>query len=129
MLTIRLNGAEWHDLKEYAREQGWDVSERTLWRYIAAADDKMEEHFETSRKKLLRRHILQRRMLQARAIGDGDWRTALAIAKDEAELERLYPEKMIRKKVEHSGQIERRTRIVIVDESKQEKPDECPSSN
>src|SRR4051812_17276131 len=91
VLHCRLNGAEFHDLRAYAAEKGWDVSDRQLWRYVAESDALMERYFEADRGKLLRRHALQRRALYARAVQDGDYRTALAVARDEAELHGLYP--------------------------------------
>jgi hypothetical protein len=93
VLYARLNGAELYDLVGLAKEKGWDVSKRTLQRYAEAADRKMEESLEKDRVKLLRRHLAQRRSLFARAVNDGDIRSALAIAQDEAELEGLYPRK------------------------------------
>ena len=91
VLHCRLNGAEFHDLRAYAAEKGWGVSDRQLWRYVAASDELIERSFEADRGKLLRRHAMQRRALYARALQDGDYRTALAVAKDEAELHGLYP--------------------------------------
>lgn len=93
VLYARLNGAEFFDLRAFAKEKGWKVSDRQLWRYVEAADRLIEESLEKDREKVLRRHIAQRRALFARAINDGDVRTALAVAKDEAELEALYPAK------------------------------------
>jgi hypothetical protein len=93
VLYARLNGAELYDLVAFAKEKGWDVSKRQLQRYAAAADDLLAESLEKDRQKLLRRHLAQRRSLYARAIADGDLRTALAVAQDEAELEGLYPRK------------------------------------
>jgi hypothetical protein len=91
VLRRRLEGAEFHDLQQFAREQGWNVSERQLWRYVALADALMEKMVDADREKLFRRHIHQRRSLYARAVKDGDLRTALAIARDEAQLYGLYP--------------------------------------
>jgi hypothetical protein len=90
VLTMRLNGAELHDLRAHALEQGWNVSDRTIRRYIDRADDLMIEGFEADREKLLKRHVTQRRNLYARALNDGDNRTALAVLKDEGELIGLY---------------------------------------
>jgi hypothetical protein len=64
-----------------------------LWRYISRADKLIAESCRSSRKKLLRRHLAQRRNLFAKAILAGDYRTALAVARDEAELQGLYPAK------------------------------------
>jgi hypothetical protein len=97
VLHARLNGAEFHDLQALAREKGWGgadgLSDRQLWRYVKAADRLIEERFEKDREKLFRRHVFQRRALYARTLQDGDYRTGLAILKDEADLHGLYPPK------------------------------------
>jgi hypothetical protein len=93
VFKLRLGGAEFADIREYARapEQGWDVSDSQLWRYIAAADRLVKERFDARAEHLLHRHLLQRRALYAHAMGAGDFRTALAVLQDEAKLEGLYP--------------------------------------
>jgi hypothetical protein len=108
VLRIRLDGAEFWDVREYAREKeaeegsAWHLSEGAkplsdgqLWRYIAAADKLIAESCRASRKKLLRRHLAQRRNLYAKSVLAGDYRSALAVLRDEAELEGLYPPKKI----------------------------------
>src|SRR5205807_2639399 len=93
ILTIRLQGAEWADIREYAAdpERAWGVSDTQLRRYIAAGDKLLADTLEKDRGKLVNRHHAQRRALYARAVNVGDLRTALAIVKDEAELLGLYP--------------------------------------
>src|SRR5262245_66635512 len=93
VFKLRLGGAEFADIREYAREpeQGWNVSDSQLWRYIAAADKLVKERFDAKAEHLLHRHLLQRRTLYAHTMGAGDFRTALAILQDEAKLEGLYP--------------------------------------
>jgi hypothetical protein len=95
VFKLRLGGAEFADIREYAAapEQAWNVSNTQLWRYIAAADKLVKERFDAKAEHLLARHLLQRRTLYAHAMGAGDFRTALAILRDEAELENLYPAK------------------------------------
>jgi hypothetical protein len=90
---LRLGGAEFPDIREYAAapEQNWGVSDSQLWRYIKAADALCQEYLDARGEHLLARHILQRRQLFAHAMGAGDHRTALAVLKDEADLEALYP--------------------------------------
>jgi hypothetical protein len=112
ILRIRLDGAEIWDVREYVREMeqqdGWPwqlaegqkrLSDSQLWRYIARADREMEATSRACRRKLRRRHLAQRRALYAKALASGDYRTALAVLKDEAELRGLYPPK----KHEHTG--------------------------
>jgi hypothetical protein len=90
VLRIRLDGAEMHDIVQYAAEKGWGVGERQLWNYVRATDQLLAERLEKDRDKLLARHVAQRRALYARALNAADYRTALAVAKDEAELQGLY---------------------------------------
>lgn len=94
VLTLRLNGAELHDIGDYGVEKQWNVSDRTLRRYIDEADTLLLNVLQRDREKLLGRHIAQRRSLYARAMQDGDYRAALAVLRDEAELEGLYKQRI-----------------------------------
>src|SRR5947208_456301 len=84
----RLGGAEFADIREYADapERAWGVSDTQLRRYIKSADDLCKERFDARADHLLARHMLQRRQLYAHCMGAGDFRTALAVLKDEAQL-------------------------------------------
>jgi hypothetical protein len=90
VLALRLAGAEFHDVVQYAAVNGWNVQERQLWNYATRADDLLAQTTEADRGKLLRLHLAQRRLLYAKALESGDWRAALAVKKDEAELLGLY---------------------------------------
>jgi hypothetical protein len=93
VLKLRLGGAECPDIRDYASapEQAWNVSDSQLRRYIQAADALCQEYFDAKAGHLLARHLLQRRQLYAHCMSVGDFRTALAVLKDEADLEALYP--------------------------------------
>jgi hypothetical protein len=93
VFKLRLGGAEFADILQYASapEQNWQVSERQLWNYIAAADRLVKERFDARADHLLARHLLQRRQLYAHAMGAGDFGTALRILDSEAKLEGLFP--------------------------------------
>lgn len=104
ILSARLDGAEFWDLRELVREKeaeegsAWHVAEggkplsdSQLRRYVARADQLVAESCRASRKKLLRRHLAQRRRLYARAIQTGELGTALSVLRDEAALCGLYP--------------------------------------
>jgi hypothetical protein len=90
ILQMRLAGAEFTDLVQYAAVQQWNVKERQLWYYVARADERLAEITEEDRAKMLRLHLAQRRLMYAKAMETGDYRAALAVKKDEAELLRLY---------------------------------------
>jgi hypothetical protein len=91
ILEIRLSGAEFCDVRKYAQENGWQVSDGQLWRYIRKTDDILARTLEQDRQKLLNRHLAQRHALYARAMSVSDYRTALAVLRDQAELQGLYP--------------------------------------
>ena len=67
------------------------LSDRQLYRYLAAADTLVTESCRTSRRKLLRNHLAQRRKLFARAVAAGDIKAALAVLQDLAKMQGLYP--------------------------------------
>jgi hypothetical protein len=103
ILRIRLDGAQIWDVREFVREQEqtegspWQLadgckplSDSQLWRYMARADKQIAESCRASRKKLLRRHLAQRRNIFGKAMSAGDYRAALAALRDEAELLGLY---------------------------------------
>jgi hypothetical protein len=104
ILRIRLDGAEFWDTCEYVREaeaeegSPWHLAEgdkplsdSQIRRYIAKADDLIAASCRASRKRLLRRHLAQRRNLYAKAVLQGDVKAALAVLRDEAQLLDLYP--------------------------------------
>jgi hypothetical protein len=93
VFKLRLGGAEFQDIRQYASapEQNWGVSDRQVWRYIAAADTLVKKRFDARADHLLARHLMQRRMLYAHAVGAGDFATALRILDSEAKLEGLFP--------------------------------------
>jgi hypothetical protein len=94
VLRIRLDGAEFHDVVQYAAQQTppWNVRERQIWSYIARADQLIVERQTRGRKKLLARHFMQRRSLYARSLNAADYRTCHAILAEEAKLRGLYPD-------------------------------------
>jgi hypothetical protein len=94
VLQLRLLAAEFLDIRQYASAQDppWNVSDRQLWRYIAAADELLVEMLDTNRDRLFARHVGMRRALFARAMSVSDYRTAATVLKDEAGLLRLYDE-------------------------------------
>jgi hypothetical protein len=95
ILSMRLLGAEFVDIRQHASAQGWNVGDRQLFRYIAKGDEILEQMLEKDRDKQLNRHIAQRRALLARAAAVSDYGTCARLLKDEGELLGLYPPKGI----------------------------------
>ena len=93
ILEIRLLGAEWSDIVRHSAEKGWGVGERQLLNYVHRTDDLLEKTLEQDRRKLINRHIAQRRALYARCMAVSDYSNARSVLKDEAELLGLYPGK------------------------------------
>jgi hypothetical protein len=90
-----LAGAEFPDLRQYAAEQDWKVSERQLHRYMSMAHKNMAKAVRRNTEELVGRHLMQRRALYARCIKANDLRTALSVLMDEASLQGIYPPKKI----------------------------------
>jgi hypothetical protein len=90
VMLIRMSGAGLHDLREYAREKKWGVTDGQLYRYMQQADDRIADSLAKDRPRLFELHVARRRMLFARCVESGDWRAALAVIRDEALLFRLY---------------------------------------
>jgi len=90
ILKIRLDGAQFHDCVTFAKEKGWNVSERQVGRYIEQADNLLVERQDKKRKPMVARHVAQREALFARCINAADFRTALAVLADLAKLKGLY---------------------------------------
>jgi hypothetical protein len=109
ILAIRLDGATFFDVRRYVAEQeaegkepwtialgGKHVSERTLWRYIEKTDRMIAQTCREGRKRLLRRHLAQRRALYAKCVNMGDMRAALACLDSEAKLAGLFDDEVNR---------------------------------
>jgi hypothetical protein len=111
ILRIRLDGAEFWDILQYVAEQqkeegsiwaapdgGKPFAARTVWWYIQKADRLIAETFrnERGRKRLIRRHLAQRRNLYAKAVSQGDIRAALACLDSEAKLAGLFDDELNR---------------------------------
>ena len=76
-------------------EQEWRRGRPPARRYIAASDKLLPSGWRRTADKLFARHVAQRQALYARAVNAADYSTALRVAKDEAELQGLYPPKKI----------------------------------
>src|SRR5688572_29506044 len=100
VLRLRLDGAQFHDVVQYAAENGWGLRERQVRTYIRRADDLLAERQDNSRRRAIARHVARREALFARALAAADYRTALAVLADLAKLRGLYHETEFRKLAE-----------------------------
>jgi len=104
LIQFRLDGAQFWHICEYVRVMERDVdtvwfrghdakplSDATLCRYIAKADAQITTMSLSCREKLVRQHLAERRNIYAKAIANGDRRTALAAKDSEAKLLGLFP--------------------------------------
>jgi hypothetical protein len=87
---LLLAGAEFAEIRQFASDRGWHVSERQIRRYMEVAYKRLAKLASRDRQQLLGRHLMQRLALYSRALKAGDLRTALQSLRDEAELEGLY---------------------------------------
>jgi hypothetical protein len=91
VLQIVLLGGELADLRNYATEKKWHVSNSQLYRYQQRAMEICVAQRERDREKLFARMTLQLRAIYARAMEGGDLRVARAVLRDEADLYGLGP--------------------------------------
>jgi hypothetical protein len=94
-----IGGADFGSLRQYAsaptdpdgrKLAPWNVSDRQLWRYVAAADKLAKERFDSRADHLLAQHMLRRERLYANCNNVGDYRGALNVLRDAAELSGMY---------------------------------------
>ena len=90
VLVIRLDGAQLHDIRRYASENNWGVSDRQLERYIEKADRLLIERRQKKWGRMKAMHLARREALYAWALQAADYRTALAVLQDLAKLQDLY---------------------------------------
>lgn len=91
---LMVAGAEFAEIRQFASERQWGISDRSIRRYMEKAYKRMAEASKRDSKQLLGRHLMQRRALYARCLKQGDHRTALSVLKDEADLQGVYPQRM-----------------------------------
>jgi hypothetical protein len=141
LLRIRLDGAEFWDVREYAREKeqedgsAWKLAEGQkplsdgqLWRYLARVDRIIAESCRASRKKLLRRHLAQRRNLYAKAVSQGDIRGAATVLKDLADLQGLYPPKRREVSGADGGPVRVTLEDLLTEEPSRERSDDASAA-
>lgn len=87
VLRIRIDGAQLHDVCDYATEKGWGATEAECAALIRAADTLLVKRQDRNRRRILARHIAQREALYARALNGADYGTALRILGEIAKLQ------------------------------------------
>jgi len=114
ILAIRLQGAMFSDILQFAQENGWGVSNRQVCRYIEQSDEAIAEQIETKREKIVNTHLAQRQYLYMKALQAGDFRAALAAKQDEAKLLGLYEPQQIKHTIDTTYTERRETVIQIL---------------
>ncbi len=92
VLGILLDGAQFHDIRDYAAQHGWGVSDSQIKKYIGKANELLAEQVERKRSVVFAQHRAMRRSLYARCVNAADYGTARSVLADEAKLLGLYPD-------------------------------------
>jgi len=71
-MELRLLGALPTDIRRHAEEQGWEVGERQLQRYVVKADRLLMKCVDKNAKRVMAHHFAARRALFARAMATAD---------------------------------------------------------
>lgn len=93
VLELIMTGASFPQIRQFAMNMDWQVSDRQLYRYQDMAYKRLSKSVQRNFEELRARHLQQRRTLYSRCVMKNDCRTALQILRDEAELNGLYPSK------------------------------------
>jgi hypothetical protein len=118
ILAIRLQGAEFHDVMQFAADKGWNLRERQIRNYIAKSDELLAKTLEPDRQKQYNRAVAQRHALYARCMSVADLSNARGVLKDLSDLLGLYPAK----KTEITGKdgaLLRTENVVLTDAERQ----------
>jgi len=102
ILKMLLVGASRQDILRYAKKEKWNVGDRQVDTYINEAKAVAVQDLEKDREKNLAFHVRRNEMLLNKCLHIHDYKGALSVDKNIAELKNLYPNKL---KVEHSGGI------------------------
>lgn len=89
-LEVILNGGRFKELRELARENGWNVTEGQLRRYQTVAYKLADRLTEKDRAKNFALAVQRRELLFCKAMTAGDFATAMRIERDRCELFKLY---------------------------------------
>ena len=109
LVRLRLEGVFlFQDVRDYVRRQEktaescWAMKpgekplhRSSIYRYLQHDDNAIDELTVANRKRMYRLLLARRNDLYHKAVGSGDFKTALAIIKDQSEMHRLYPGKQI----------------------------------
>ena len=90
VLRIRIDGAQLHDVVDYAAEKQWGCTEADCRALVRAADNALVRRQDRNRRRVIARHIAQREALYARALNAADYGTAVRILGEIAKLQGLY---------------------------------------
>lgn len=99
IVRIRSNGGTFENVKDFA--ESWGLTWRQLRRYMSLADGRIEKACEHRANRNLALHLKKRQTWISQAVEQGDYRTALALAKDEAQLQGLY--RIVNLAADHEG--------------------------
>ena len=104
VLRIRLDGAQFHDVRGFANDTDadgkadaarggppWNVTDDDVWNLIDRADTLVVSRAEQNRARAYAIAVARRESLYARALSAGDYSAALACLRDIANLQGTYP--------------------------------------
>ncbi|HYH64644.1 MAG TPA: hypothetical protein VD866_08120 [Urbifossiella sp.] len=104
VLRVRLDGAQFHDVRGFANDTdadgkadaarggpAWNVTDDDVWQLIDRADALTVSRAEQNRARAYAMAVARREALYARALSAGDYSAALACLRDIAQLQGTYP--------------------------------------
>jgi hypothetical protein len=91
IVRLRICGENSARCLQHAQEQGWDVSQRTVFKYIERADNLIAKQVERRQQQFIAWGVNQRNKAVDIALERGELEVALKIMQDREKLLGLYP--------------------------------------
>jgi hypothetical protein len=92
VLEVILHGGRLRNLRDFANQKGWNVSDSQLKKYRTRALELCRQQQEHDRDRTLAVHRMKREVIYARAMEANDLQTACRVLADDAALMKLYDE-------------------------------------
>ena len=100
VIELLLSGWKRRQILQYGSKIGWNVTDRQIDTYIAAAYEEIDKGFESDREKILRKTVSQYELIYRNLMKAKDYRGAASVLDKIAEITGVKVHK-----VEHSGHL------------------------
>lgn len=90
VFILRLDGAGINEIREHSREQGWNLEDAQLYKYMAEVNPMIKEELAKRNYQAFDMHLLRRERMYYKAMQRGDIKTAITVADSQAKIYGLF---------------------------------------